>query len=184
MKNIFLPVIIVLVACSTQAQFSSAKLTAAGLTCAMCTKSIYKSLEKIPSIEKVDADIQNSSFLIRFKKDAAVDPDALKDAVEQAGFSVSDLSLTGNFNHIPIANNAHVKIGGKVYHILQTHNKTVLDGEERLNMVDKKFLTTKAFKKYEAAGGHQCLESGKAEECCPKGVVAANSRVYHVIVLN
>lgn len=180
MKKILLSTVILFTASFCRAQFSSAKLSAAGLTCAMCTKAIYNSLGKLPSVEKIDTDIKNSSFLINFKKGAQVDPDALKKAVEDAGFSVSKLSLTGNFDHLAINKDAHVVIGGKVYHFLQTKNKTALDGQETLNIADRKFLTTKEFKKYEAQGVHQCLESGMSGSCCPRDVVAANTRVYHV----
>ena len=48
----------------TNAQFSSANLQAAGLTCAMCTKAINKSLEKLSFVQSVEADIKSSSFNI------------------------------------------------------------------------------------------------------------------------
>jgi hypothetical protein len=40
-----------------------------------------------------------------------VDIDALKNAVEDAGFSVGSLKLTGTFKEMPIANDKHVQLG-------------------------------------------------------------------------
>ena len=65
-------------------QLHTARIQATGLTCALCSKAIYKSLEKLSPIEKVTADIKSSTFSIQFKKDAAVNPDELKAAVEDA----------------------------------------------------------------------------------------------------
>jgi copper chaperone CopZ len=180
MKKIFFSIAVLFTAIVSNAQFTSARLTAAGLTCAMCTKAIYTTLEKIPSVQKVDTDIKNSSFVIYFKNASDIDPDVLKSAVEQAGFSVAKLSLTGSFNNVPVSNNAHVSIGGKIYHFLQVKNTTSLNGSQTLTLVDRKFISTKEFKKFETGGGHECLETGKAEACCPKTMVADNSRIYHV----
>jgi copper chaperone CopZ len=179
MKKIILSIVIFFTAFIGNAQFSSARLTAAGLTCAMCTRAIYNSLEKIPFISKVDTDIKNSSFVIHFKNSASVDPDVLKSAVEDAGFSISKLTLTANFHHVDLSNGGHVNIDGRIFHFLQVKNETVLDGERTLNMVDHKFVGAREFKKFEAAGDYLCLQSGKAEKCCP-GSIVSGSRIYHV----
>ena len=100
----------------SNAQFSSANLQAAGLTCAMCSRAINKSLEKLSFVQTVDADIKSSSFNIVFKKDMNVDIDGLKKAVVDAGFSVAKLKLTGVFNDVKVQNDAHVQIGGRTKH--------------------------------------------------------------------
>ncbi|MBA4167371.1 MAG: heavy-metal-associated domain-containing protein [Chitinophagaceae bacterium] len=179
MKKIFLSAAVLFTAILSNAQFTSAKLTAAGLTCAMCTKAIYNALEKVPSVSKIDTDIKNSSFVISFKNGADVDADALGNAVEEAGFSVVKLSLTGNFNNVPVSDNAHVIMYGKTYHFVKVNINT-LNGEQTLNMIDKKFISAKEFKKYETGKGQPCLESGKAEACCPQSLAAAKSRIYNV----
>lgn len=166
-----------------QAQFSSAQLTASGLTCAMCTKAIYNALEKLPAVSKVEADIAHSSFMIHFKPDVQADPDALQQAVTQAGFSVSRLTLSGNFHHLTVGGDGHLLVGGKVFHLLKADSGTVLDGRRSLSMVDRKFMGTREFRKYAPAGRHDCLETGKAEVCCPKNMVAGNTRIYHALIL-
>jgi copper chaperone CopZ len=181
MKKIFIVAAVLLTSIFANAQFQTASLTAAGLTCAMCTKAIYNSLEKIPAVEKVDADIKSSQFIITFKKDASIDPDQLKNAVEDAGFSISRLKLTGNFNHIPVSSDSHVEIGGKAFHFVKS-SENVLDGTQTITMVDKNYVTAKEFKKVAALSDHRCVETGKAEECCVKMGSTHNERIYHVML--
>jgi copper chaperone CopZ len=181
MKKLFIVAAVLLTSIFANAQFQSASLTAAGLTCAMCTKAIYNSLEKIPAVEKVDADIKNSQFVITFRNGAAVDPDLLKNAVEEAGFSVSKFKLTGDFNNIPISSDSHVEIGGKTFHFIKSSEK-VLNGKQTITLVDKNYVTAKEFKKVAAATDHPCVETGKAEECCVKMGSSHNERIYHVML--
>jgi copper chaperone CopZ len=181
MKKLFIVAAVLLTSILANAQFQTASLTAAGLTCAMCTKAIYNSLEKIPAVEKVDADIKSSQFIITFKKGTSVDPDQLKAAVEDAGFSVSRLKLTGDFNNIPISSETHVELGGKTYHFIKFPDK-VLNGMQTITMVDKNYVTAKEFKKVAGSSHHPCVETGKAEECCVKMGSSHNERIYHVML--
>ena len=181
MKKLFIVAAVLLSSLFVNAQFQTANLTAAGLTCAMCTKAIYNSLEKIPSVEKVDVDIKSSQFIITFKKGISVDPDQLKNAVEDAGFSVSNLKMTGDFNNIPISSDTHVEIGGKTFHFVKSSEK-VLNGKQTLTLVDKNYVTAKEFKKVAALSDHPCVETGKAEPCCVKMGSSHNERIYHVML--
>ena len=74
-------------------EITSVQLIADGLTCSMCSKSIYKSLLKIPAVNKVDPDIENSGFTIYFKKDQVLKTADLEKAVVDAGFSVGSLKI-------------------------------------------------------------------------------------------
>ena len=181
MKKVFIAAAVLLSSIFANAQFQTASLTAAGLTCAMCTRAIYNSLEKIPTIDRVDADIKNSQFLITFKQGASVDPDQLKNAVEDAGFSVSKLNMTGDFNNIQISNDSHVTLDGKTFHFIKSPEK-VLNGKQTITLVDKNFVTAKDFKKVVALNEHPCVETGKAEECCVKMGSSHNERIYHVML--
>ena len=181
MKKLFIVAAVLLSSIIANAQFQTASLTAAGLTCAMCTKAIYNSLEKIPAVEKVDADIKSSQFLITFKKGSSVDPDLLKNAVEDAGFSVSRLKMTGDFNNIPINSETHVELGGRTFHFINTP-EMVLNGRQTITMVDKDYVTAKEFKKVAGSTNHPCVETGKAEKCCVKMGSSHNERIYHVMI--
>ena len=61
-------VILLFLVFKSNAQFTSANLQAAGLTCAMCSKAINKSLEKLTFIQGVEADIKSSTFNITFRE--------------------------------------------------------------------------------------------------------------------
>lgn len=178
MKKIFFVVSLILGSFITHAQFSSANLTAAGLTCAMCTKAIYNTLEKMPFISKVEADINNSAFVLTFKYGATVDPDALKNAVEDAGFSVARLTLNGNFGDVTLQKDTHLTLGGKTFHFINANGKT-LHGDVSVKVVDKDFVSPKEFRKYKAKTDLTCIETGRATTCCEKDM-AHNSRIYHV----
>jgi copper chaperone CopZ len=179
-KGSFL-VIIILFVIQVQAQFIKADLQATGLTCAMCSNAINKALLKVPFVESVKADIKNSSFAIHFKKDAEVNIDALKDAVEDAGFSVGSLKMTGNFNEVKIAPDEHVKIWNDNFHFLNVKSQ-VLNGEQSITIVDRNFVTEKQYKKYSAATKMSCMQTGKAASCCVKDGIPTGTRIYHVTI--
>ena len=119
MKNFLFIVFICLLGLTSQAQFTKANLQATGLTCAMCSNAINKALMKVSFVESVKSDIKNSSFSIVFKEGKPVSIDALKEAVEDAGFSVGSLQVTGKFEAVQVAADKHVKIGDAVYHFLK-----------------------------------------------------------------
>lgn len=181
MKKLSLLLIIALSVINSQAQFTKATLQATGLTCAMCSNAINKALQKVPFVESVKSDIKNSAFSIVFKADNQVDIDALKDAVEDAGFSVGSLKLTGTFSEMKIEKDKHVKIANENFHFLNVVSQ-VLNGEQTITVVDKNFVTEKQLKKYSSASKMSCLQTGKAASCCVKDGIAANERVYHVII--
>lgn len=163
------------------AQFTRARLQATGLTCAMCSNAINKALKAVPFVESVKSDIRNSAFDIVFKQDQPVDLGNIKDAVEDAGFSVGSLKLTGNFNGIKIANTQHVKIGEAEFCFLNVPEKT-LNGEETITVLDKNFVTAKEFKKMSSSGKMDCLQPSKASACCGADAQAGNEKVYHVTI--
>lgn len=180
MKTFKVLVLALLVSASVQAQFKSASLQAAGLTCAMCTKAIGESLKQLAFVESVKPVIKSSEFIIQFKS-GDVDPDALKKAVEDAGFSVAKLKLIGNFENVKLEKDAHVNIGGKTFHFLNAGSQT-LNGEKSIMLVDKNFVSSKEFKKYAANSTMVCVQTGKAAACCAKENVAVNERIYHVVI--
>jgi copper chaperone CopZ len=181
MKKLFIFISILFAGIAANAQFKSASLQAAGLTCAMCTRAINNSLDKLSFVSGVEPDIKNSAFLIKFKEGAEVDFDALKNAVEDAGFSVAKLKVTAAFNNVAVENDAHVQLSGKTFHFLNISNQK-LNGQKSFVIVDKNFVTAKEFKKFSAATKMSCVQTGKAATCCVKDGVPQNARVYHVTI--
>jgi copper chaperone CopZ len=163
---------------SVQAQLTKASLQASGLTCSMCNNAIYKALKALPFVAKVESNVKNASFDIAFKENAPADLDALKNAVEDAGFSVAAFTVTGGFDHVAIGNDKHVVIGDRHFHFIKV-NDQVLNGEKTITIIDKGFLSGKNFKKFSAATSMACMQTGKSAACCEKDGVAGNTRVYH-----
>ncbi|MEO6915914.1 MAG: heavy-metal-associated domain-containing protein [Chitinophagaceae bacterium] len=164
-----------------QSQFTSARIQASGLTCAMCTKAIYNALGEVSFIQSVDPDISNSSFNVVFKKNVAVNIDKVRKAVEDAGFSIAKMKITGNFKDLAIRNDEHVTIDGSTFHFLKVSDQT-LSGNRELTLVDKNFIGAKEFKKYSVSTKMACVQTGKAEACCQKGGVKGVERIYHVTI--
>lgn len=179
MKKIFLAIAI-LFSISSYAQATKATLTASGLTCSMCSKSIYEALKKVNTVESIKANISESSYSIVFKKDAPVNLDELKKAVEDAGFFVAKLKVSVNFDNAEIKNDSHVLAGGLNFHFLNVQDQT-LNGEKVLTVLDKNFVSAKEFKKYEGYTKMKCLETGVMEDSsADKSLVG--TRVYHVTI--
>ncbi|MEE6185700.1 hypothetical protein PIECOFPK_00796 [Mycovorax composti] len=162
-----------------QAQFSKATLQATGLTCALCSNAINKALGKLPFVESVQSDIKNTAFNIRFKSGSEVNVDALKTAVENAGFSIGSLKLTGNFQNLKVQNDQHIRIGNANYHFLNIKDQ-VLHGEKTITIVDKNFVSDKFYKVVKSYSNKACVQTGKASHCCPD--VVTGSRIYHVTI--
>jgi copper chaperone CopZ len=181
MKKLFICLVIAFMSVQLNAQFSKAILQATGLTCAMCSNAINKALLEVPFVESVKSDIKNSAFNIVFKETATVNIDALKQAVEDAGFSVGSLKLTGKFNGVKVENDQHVEIAGTHYHFLDVRGQT-LEGENTITVVDKDFLSAKLFRKFSSLTKMSCIQTGKAESCCTRDGAPAGARIYHVTI--
>lgn len=132
------------------AQFSKARLQASGLTCAMCSNAINRALQKLPFIQTVNADIKNSAFDISFNKGHEVEIEALRRAVEDAGFFIAGLQLTGIFNDLKVASEEKVKLGKNELRFLEI-NKQTLNGEKTIRVLNKEYVTAKEFKKFNTA---------------------------------
>ena len=171
MKRIIILLLTLTAGLLSQAQFTKATLQASGLTCAMCNNATNKALKGLAFVSTVKSDIKNASFDIVFKDGAISDIDAIREAVEDAGFFVAKLKVTGNFDNVNVKNDEHVVIGGKTFHFLEISDQ-VLSGEKTLTLLDKNFLTSKEFKKVSHATKMECLKSGKEQD----------TRIYHVTI--
>jgi copper chaperone CopZ len=178
MKKI-LSIIAVLVSLNSMAQFTEASLQASGLTCSMCSKAIYKALEKVDFVDSIRVDIKSSTYRIFFDKDANVDFDALSKAVTDAGFSVASLKVTGVFTNTEVKNDAHVTIDGKTLHFLNVKSQT-LNGTATITLLDKNFVSAKDFKKNKQYTTARCYDSGKAASCCKTADTSA--RIFHATI--
>ena len=156
---------------SSQAQIKSVTIQASGLTCSMCSNSIFKALKTLGFVDKVEANIKNSSFNITFKKDTQIDFDKLKAKVEDAGFSVAKFTVIMNVEKLTISNDTHVNVGNDVFHFLNVKDK-VLSGDQAIRILDKGFVSAKEFKKNSSLTKMACYKSGEEN----------GKRIFHVTI--
>lgn len=165
----------------SNAQIRKASLQASGLTCALCSKSIYDNLKLLSFVESVDTDLNASVFLITFKAGSLVDLDKLNKKVEDAGFSIASLQVTADFSNKFVEDDSHVSIDGQMFHFVHIGPRN-LNEKVELTIVDKNFLSIKEFKRYSSMTSLECIKTGKAESCCNSYSVSAGTRIYHVTI--
>jgi copper chaperone CopZ len=180
MKNILL-IIAVLFSVTVHAQVSKISLQASGLTCSMCSNAISKSLKSLDFVEKVDANIKNSSFDITIKPGSIVDFDRVKKKVEDAGFFVARLVATINFDNVKISNDEHINVGTTTFHFLNTKDE-VLNGDKEIRLLDKGYVSSKEYKKNGNFTKMECYKTGVAGSCCAKDNLPAGKRIFHVTI--
>jgi copper chaperone CopZ len=170
MKKLFL-IILVLFSVSSQAQVKSVSIQASGLTCSMCSNSIFKALKTLDFVDQVEPNIKNSTFNITFKTGAHVDFDKLKGKVEDAGFFVANFTVVMNVENLAISNDTHVNVGNDVFHFLNVKDK-VLSGDQAVRFVDKGFVSSKEFKKNSSLTKMTCYKTGEEN----------GKRIFHVTI--
>ena len=181
MKKMLLLLVTAFVFVTGKSQFSKATLQASGLTCSMCSKAVKVALEKVSFVQEVKVNIKSQEYTIAFKESSKTDFDELKKAVEDAGFSVASLKVTGSFTGVNVGKDKHMQLDGKNFHFVNVDSK-VLSGEQTFTIIDKNFISAKEYKKYSAATKMECIKTGKAESCCVKEGIHTEERVYHVII--
>jgi len=149
MKKVFL-LIACIYAIGASAQVQKVNLQASGLTCAMCSKAIYKAVSAISFVDTVLVNIEASTYDIRFNKDATPQFDQIAKAVVDAGFSVANLTVVADFNKQSIDKNGFVTLDGIQYKIMGTP-PTTLQGSKKLQVIGKQYMLPKDFKKIPVA---------------------------------
>lgn len=162
MKKLLLFILVFASVLIANAQFCKARLQASGLTCAMCSNAINKALQKLPFVNAVNADIKNSAFDISFKRDHEVEIEAMRKAVEDAGFFVGGLQVTAVFNDLKVANEDKIKMGKNELRFLYISKQT-LSGEKTIRVLNKEYVTAKEFKKLNAATRTRLQQDEKQE---------------------
>ncbi|NSL88197.1 heavy-metal-associated domain-containing protein [Chitinophaga solisilvae] len=164
-----------------QAQYRKASLQATGLTCAMCSRATLESLQTLSFVDKIDTDLNNTTFILFFKPGAEVSIDHIKQKVEDAGFSVGKLVVTANFSDVKVENDAHINFAGNTLHFMDVKNQ-VLNGEKDITVIDKNFVSAKQFKKYSGETTMPCYKTGVMNDCCKPATAPASKRIYHVTI--
>jgi copper chaperone CopZ len=170
MKKLIL-IISVFSTIAVQAQVKNITIQASGLTCSMCSNSIFKALKTLDFVENVVPNIKTSSFDISFKPSVEIDFDKLKAKVEDAGFFVANFTITYHFDNLNVVNDTHVAIENHVFHFLNVKDG-VFSGEKKLRLLDKGFVSAKEFKKNSSLTRMACYKTGEENK----------KRVFHVTI--
>jgi len=141
-------------------QISKAEVQVNGLTCSMCSKATETSLKSLGFIESITADLNRNVFILTFKPDQQVSIDQIRDKVQDAGFSIGDLSATINFSNTVIDAGGLAQSGGMIFQFINAKSKT-LNGLVTAQVMDKDFITNSAFKKKAAELKSDSYLSGK-----------------------
>ena len=154
MKTLLVILISIISLSSVAQQVSKVSLQASGLTCSMCSNSINKSLRTLDFVEKVDPNIETSTFEISFKPGSKVDFEKLKAKVEDAGFFVSKFIASVHFKNVPVKSNEPVSIGDKIFHFVNVKDGS-LNGEKKVKILNKGFVSAKEYKKNPVVSGQR-----------------------------
>lgn len=134
MKNILIVFIALFFAIESNAQIVKADIIATGLTCSMCSKSIYKQLSSLPEVASVDTDLNTNTFTVNMKPNTNVSPAIFKENVEKAGFFIGSLVVSVNPSTLE--------------KFINIEKKLVPNAEQvQVQILDKGFVTDKEFKK-------------------------------------
>jgi copper chaperone CopZ len=156
---------------SAHAQFIKADVQVSGLTCSMCQLATEKALKTLDFVSDIKPDLNKNVYVITFKKDKNVNLDQIKNKVKGAGFSVSKLVATVNFDDIKIGTNSQYKYLGNTFHVVNAPGKT-LNGPTRITLLDKGFIPDISFKKNASTIKAPAYKTGQL----------AGVRVYHVSI--
>ena len=91
MKKVLLILSFVLICNLGYSQSFYSDIKATGLTCAMCSYSTQRSLEKLDFIKSITPDLEATSFKVEFKEDKFIDFDLIQEKVEDAGFFIGSI---------------------------------------------------------------------------------------------
>ncbi|TDQ09595.1 heavy-metal-associated domain-containing protein [Pedobacter metabolipauper] len=179
MKTIFkylsIFIILLITKAASAQQISSAELQVTGLTCSMCSQATEKSLRTLDFIESIKPDLNKNLFAISFKKGKTVNMDLIRKKVQDAGFSIGNLSAVFNFDNLKVDNNGQAMVGNAVYKVLNAKSKT-LNGEVKVNVVDKNFISGSAFKQKSNQFKEDSYATGFGT------VNGKKTRIYHLTI--
>ena len=151
-------------------------ITVNGLTCAMCSFSTQKSLEKLDFIKSITPDLEATSFKVEFKEDKFIDFDLIQEKVEDAGFFIGSIDIIF-YDNLIAENDKHTFIDNNLFHIFS-------EGEIETNvftLVDKNFIRKNDYEIISKKTNHSCYETGiHTDTCCSKHDNLKSNKVFHI----
>lgn len=162
-------------AASYAQQISNAEVQVTGLTCSMCAKATETALKSLDFVGSIKPDLNNNLFSISFKDDKKVNLDQIRKKVQEAGFSVGQLTATFNFKNVKVDQSGRATVDGNTYQFINSGQK-VLNGPVKAAVVDKDFISNSSYKKNLAKLKFSSYANGTAL------VDGRKTRVYHLSI--
>ena len=160
----------------TYAQDFHVNLKATGLTCAMCSYSTQRSLERLDFVESITPDLEETSFLIDFKKDKFIDFDLIQEKVEDAGFFVGEIEVIFS-DEITAENDKHSIHNGNLFHFFSDNDSK----SKTFKLVDRNFIPRSKFDIISEKTDHACYMTGKkTSSCCTKHESTKSNKIFHL----
>jgi len=157
-------------------QSFSSLITVNGLTCAMCSFSTQKSLEKLDFIKEITPDLESTSFKLVFDDSKFIDFDMIKEKVEDAGFFVGNIKVNFDKNLSP-DNNEHTVYNNNLFHFIMNDNIH----SSTYNLIDKNFISDNDFESFSQFTSHACYLTGAHNEsCCSNHENLKSKKVFHL----
>jgi len=179
MKTFFIALLLLLgITLQANAQLISADVGVNGLTCSMCARGTEETLKRLDFIDSIDVDLNTLVAHIIFKKNMNAPIEDIVKAVEDAGFSVRNITAVYDFKNKKIGKDEHIDYGNDVLHFVGVDDQT-LNGQVTLRFIDKQFVSKKEFKDWSKKTSMTCYKNNKKDACCPANVTQAK-RLFHV----
>ena len=113
-----------------------------GLTCSLCSRTVEKSLERLPFIDSVVMSLETTNARIYFKNGGKIDYPAIAKAVSDSGFSIRLLQVEFSFNDITVNTDGTFNYQNKNYRWMDFKNGSAR-GKLVLKLVDGTYLPKK-----------------------------------------
>lgn len=128
------------------AQISKVEIVATGLTCSMCSKSIYQQLKTISDVKDVETDLNTNTFLVTLIENSTVTPRLLKDKVEKAGFFVGSMIVTLPFKNLIVEDKLTTSTQGMKLTFISPKVK-LINNQTRVKILNEGFVSKKEYRK-------------------------------------
>ena len=160
----------------TYSQQFHSKIKVNGLTCAMCSYSTHRSLEKLDFIKDIIPDLESASFILEFKGGMFVDFDLIQEKIEDAGFFLGETQVIFQ-NNLLTSNDKHTLIDDNLFHFFSNENNE----SKVFKLVDKNFITKEKFKEISNKTSHTCYLTGKhTKSCCSDHENLKSEKLFHL----
>ena len=142
----------------------------------MCSYSTQRSLERLDFVESIIPDLEETSFLIDFKKDKFIDFDLIQEKVEDAGFFVGEIEVIFS-DEITAENDKHSIHNGNLFHFFSDNDSK----SKTFKLVDRSFIPKSKFDIISEKTDHACYMTGKkTSTCCTKHESTKSNKIYHL----